>query len=81
MVGSENIRRAGIEQNQQGKADEAKGQLQDFGEGIADRSRGAVRGVGAALTGDRAEEDRQREMHDAGKQKQKEAEEQMERRA
>lgn len=81
MVGNENLRRAGMEQNQQGKADEAKGQLQDFGQGMADRSRGAAGGIGAALTGNRAEEDRMREVHDAGKQKQKGAEEEMERRA
>lgn len=69
-----------MEQNAQGKADEAKGQLQDWGTGMGDRAQGAVGSVGAAIKGDRVEEEKWRKIHDEGKEKQLGAEADMERR-
>lgn len=78
MTGSESLRRAGIDQNEQGKAEEAKGQLKGLGEGITDRAQGAVGSVGAAVTGDRDEEEKWRRIHDEGKLKQRGVEGEME---
>ncbi|KAJ6112233.1 hypothetical protein N7523_008294 [Penicillium sp. IBT 18751x] len=74
MIGNENLRRTGAEQNAAGKEQEAKGQLQDWGEGIQNRAQGAIGSVGAAISGDRAEEEKFREMHDEGKVRQRGAE-------
>lgn len=80
LVGNENLRQAGIEQNQQGKEEEARQQVKDWGHGIAERSQGAVGSVKHAVTGDRAKEDEYRAMHDAGEAKQKATEEEIQRR-
>jgi indoleamine 2,3-dioxygenase len=74
MIGNENLRRAGVEQNAAGKETEAKGQLKDWGQGIADRAQGAVGGIQAAVAGDREEEQKWRDMHDEGKVRQRGAE-------
>lgn len=74
MIGNENLRRTGAEQNAAGKEQEAKGQLQDWGEGIQGRAQGAIGSVGAAISGDRAEEEKFRDMHDEGKVRQRGAE-------
>lgn len=74
MIGNENLRRTGAEQNAAGKEQEAKGQLQDWGEGIQNRAQGAIGSVGAAISGDRAEEQKFRDMHDEGKVRQRGAE-------
>ncbi|RJE21402.1 hypothetical protein PHISCL_06272 [Aspergillus sclerotialis] len=80
ITGNENLRRAGIDQNKQGKAEEAEGQVKDWGEGMADRAQGAVGSVGAAIKGDREEEDKWRKIHDEGKAQAKEAQDEMEKR-
>lgn len=59
------------EQNQQGKEEEAQGQLKDLGGGIAGRAKGYAGGVAAAMTGDRAEQERMQQMHDEGKARQR----------
>lgn len=74
MVGNESLRRAGVEQNAAGKEQEAKGQLKDFGQGIQDRAQGALGSVGAAVAGDREQEEKFRDMHDEGKVRQRGAE-------
>ncbi|CAL5867957.1 uncharacterized protein PFLUO_LOCUS2180 [Penicillium psychrofluorescens] len=74
MIGNESLRRAGVEQNAAGKEAEAKGQLKDWGQGIADRAQGTVGGIQAAVTGDREEEQKWRDMHDEGKVRQRGAE-------
>ena len=79
-MGNENLRQSGIEQNRRGKEEEAKENLKDWGQGVADRSQGAVGSVASAVTGDRAKEDEYRAMHDTGEMKQREAEETMQRR-
>jgi len=52
LVGNESLRSTGEEQNRQGKAQEAQGQLSDLGEGISGRAKGAVGGAVAGLLGD-----------------------------
>ncbi|KAJ5538657.1 hypothetical protein N7513_006605 [Penicillium frequentans] len=80
MIGNESLRRAGVEQNAAGKEQEAKGQLKDWGEGIQNRAQGAVGGVAAAVTGDRADEKKYQDMHDEGKVRQRGAEADMSKR-
>ncbi|EAW09953.1 CsbD family protein [Aspergillus clavatus NRRL 1] len=80
LIGNENLRREGQEQNASGKAQEAKGQLQDWGEGVSDRAKGAFGSAGAALKGDRTEEEKWRDVHDEGKVRQRGAEADMEKR-
>lgn len=75
FIGNENIRRQGIEQNAAGKEAEAKGQLKDLGEGVSDRAQGKLGGIGAAVVGDREEEEKWRQVHDEGKVRQRGAEE------
>lgn len=74
MIGNESLRRAGVEQNAAGKEQEAKGQLKDFGQGVADRAQGALGSIGAAVSGDRETEEKYRDMHDEGKVRQRGAE-------
>jgi uncharacterized protein YjbJ (UPF0337 family) len=74
LIGNESLRRTGAEQNAAGKEQEAKGQLKDWGEGIQNRAQGAIGSVGAAISGDRAEEEKFRDIHDQGKVRQRGAE-------
>jgi uncharacterized protein YjbJ (UPF0337 family) len=37
LIGAESLKQEGIQQNREGKAQEAQGQLSDLGGGIADR--------------------------------------------
>lgn len=78
-LGHENLRQAGVQQNASGKEAEAKGQLQDMGQGVTDRAQGAVGSVGAAIKGDREEEEKWRQVHDEGKGRQRGAEREVER--
>lgn len=71
LIGSEDLKRAGAQQNADGKAQEARGQLNDLGTGVADRVRGAVGGAVAGLTGDREAQLRAQEQHDRGKTQQR----------
>ena len=71
MIGSEDMKKAGREQNLAGQSQEAKGQLSDLGQGISDRVTGAVGGAGAALTGDREAQARFADRHDEGKTRQR----------
>merc|ERR1712225_117645 len=71
LVGSADLKQQGREQNLQGQSQEAKGQLSDLGKGVSDRVQGAVGGAAAALTGDRAEQQRYADIHDEGKTRQR----------
>ncbi|KAG0153593.1 hypothetical protein PDIDSM_2247 [Penicillium digitatum] len=69
-----NLRRTGVEQNAAGKEQEAKGQIKDWGEGIQNRAKGTLGSIGAAVTGNRSEEEKYRDLHDEGKVRQRGAE-------
>ncbi|OQU99763.1 hypothetical protein CLAIMM_05350 [Cladophialophora immunda] len=71
LVGSENLKQQGREQNLQGQGQEAQGQLSDLGKGVSDRAQGAVGSAVAGLTGDRTEQAKYNEMHDEGKTRQR----------
>ncbi|KZF23606.1 hypothetical protein L228DRAFT_260403 [Xylona heveae TC161] len=74
FVGAEGLRKEGIEQNRQGKGQEAQGQLSDLGSGFVDRAQGAIGGAAAGFTGNKAEEEKRQAQHDAGKAQQRGAE-------
>lgn len=74
LIGNENLKKAGEQQNAEGKAQEAQGQLSDLGKGVSDRVTGAVGGAVAGLTGDREEQKRREAQHDLGKTLQRGAE-------
>jgi len=67
LVGAEGLKQEGIQQNREGKAQEAQGQLSDLGSGIADRMKGAAGGAVAGLTGDKTEQEKRQLQHDQGK--------------
>lgn len=71
LVGNENLKQQGREQNLQGQGQEAKGQLSDLGQGISDRVQGTLGGAVAGLTGDRVGQEKYNEMHDEGKSRQR----------
>ena len=73
-VGAEGLKREGIEQNRQGKGQEAEGQLSDLGSGVQDRVGGKVGAVVASVKGDREREEAERARHDGGKTLQRSAE-------
>ena len=74
LIGNQSLKNAGAQQNAEGKAQEAQGQLNDFGSGVADRVSGAVAGGVAGLTGDRDAQLKAQEQHDKGKTQQRSAE-------
>lgn len=51
LLGNENLKQQGREQNLQGQGQEAKGQLSDLGQGISDRVGGTVGSAFASVTG------------------------------
>lgn len=71
LLGNENLKQQGRDQNLQGQGQEAKGQLSDLGQGISDRVQGAFGAGVAGVTGDRAEQARYNELHDTGKSRQR----------
>ncbi|MCJ1341003.1 hypothetical protein MMC09_006299 [Bachmanniomyces sp. S44760] len=67
FVGAEGLKREGIEQNREGKGQEAQGQLSDLGSGMGDRAKGALGAGVAGLTGNKADQDKFQAQHDDGK--------------
>ncbi|UQC85223.1 uncharacterized protein CLUP02_10720 [Colletotrichum lupini] len=74
LVGSENLKQQGREQNLQGQEQEAKGQLNDYTFGIGNRVQGTIGGAVAGLTGDKAGQAHYEGLHDTGKTQQRGAE-------
>ncbi|KAK3325220.1 hypothetical protein B0H66DRAFT_114466 [Apodospora peruviana] len=74
LTGSESLKQSGREQNQAGQEQEARGQLNDFASGAADRLTGTLGGAAAGLTGDRAMQSEYQKQHDIGKTQQRGAE-------
>jgi uncharacterized protein YjbJ (UPF0337 family) len=74
LTSDQSLKQQGREQNASGKAQEAQGQLNDFGSGVANRVSGAVSGAVAGITGDREAQVNAQQQHDAGKTQQRGAE-------
>ncbi|KAK1749952.1 hypothetical protein QBC47DRAFT_394826 [Echria macrotheca] len=74
LVGSENLKQAGRQQNLEGQEQEAKGQLSDYASGAADRVAGTLGGAVAGVTGDRTKQAEYEAKHDTGKTQQRGAE-------
>ncbi|KAK3944949.1 hypothetical protein QBC46DRAFT_372355, partial [Diplogelasinospora grovesii] len=74
LVGNQNLKQAGREQNQEGQAQEAKGQINDYASGASDRVTGTVGSAVAGLTGDRAKQTEYQNQHGVGKTQQRGAE-------
>ncbi|KAH7068166.1 hypothetical protein BKA63DRAFT_423036 [Paraphoma chrysanthemicola] len=71
FVGAEGLKQEGIRQNQEGKAQEAQGQVSDLGKGIQDRVGGTIGGAVAGLTGNEAQKAEAQKQHDEGKARQR----------
>lgn len=67
LIGSADLKQAGARQNQEGKGQEAQGQLNDLGSGISDRVSGTVGGAVANLTGNTVDQAKYQAQHDQGK--------------
>lgn len=74
LVGSENLKQTGRQQNLEGQEQEARGQLKDFGSGVSDRAAGALGSAVAGVTGDRSKQAEYQRQHDVGKTQQRGAE-------
>ncbi|KAI9782149.1 MAG: hypothetical protein M1816_001983 [Peltula sp. TS41687] len=79
LIGSDDLKRSGAEQNERGKGEEAEAQLSDLGSGIGDRAKGRVGNVVAAVTGDDAKQEEYKRVHDQGKAKERSVEEELKR--
>ncbi|KAI9759776.1 MAG: hypothetical protein M4579_002075 [Chaenotheca gracillima] len=73
-IGAQGLKQEGIQQNREGKGQEAQGQLSDLGSGIGDRFKGTVGSAASGLTGNREEQARFQDQHDRGKTTQRGAE-------
>jgi uncharacterized protein YjbJ (UPF0337 family) len=71
LLGNENLKQQGREQNIQGQGQEAKGQLSDLGQGISDRVQGTLGAGVAGFTGDKDAQAKYNDMHDEGKSRQR----------
>lgn len=63
LLGNQDLKQQGREQNLQGQGQEAKGQLSDLGQGVSDRLGGAVGGAYASLTGNKAAQQAYQDQH------------------
>ena len=71
FVGAEGLKQEGIQQNQEGKGQEAQGQLSDLGKGMQDRVGGTIGGAVAGLTGNASQKAEAQRQHDDGKARQR----------
>ncbi|KAH8880016.1 hypothetical protein GQ53DRAFT_18602 [Thozetella sp. PMI_491] len=71
LIGSENLKQAGRQQNLEGQEQEARGQINDYTSGVADRVTGAVGGAVSGLTGDQQKQAEYQKQHDSGKTQQR----------
>ncbi|KAF9692800.1 hypothetical protein EKO04_008984 [Ascochyta lentis] len=81
FVGAEGLKQEGIRQNEEGKGQEAQGQLSDLGKGVQDRVGGTIGGAVAGLTGNHAQRDEAQRQHDEGKARQRGVEADLQRQA
>jgi uncharacterized protein YjbJ (UPF0337 family) len=71
FVGAEGLKQEGIQQNREGKGQEAQGQLSDLGKGVQDRVGGTIGGAVAGITGNAAQKTEAQRQHDEGKARQR----------
>jgi len=71
LLGNDNLKQQGREQNLSGQGQEAKGQASDLGHGLSDRVQGSLGSAVSGLTGDKAGQQKYSEMHDEGKTRQR----------
>ena len=71
LVGAEGLKQEGIRQNEEGKGQEAQGQVKDLGKGLHDRVGGTLGGAVAGLTGNAAQQSEAQRQHDEGKARQR----------
>ncbi|KAH8722572.1 hypothetical protein GQ44DRAFT_686709 [Phaeosphaeriaceae sp. PMI808] len=71
FLGADGLKQEGIRQNQEGKGQEAAGQVNDLGKGISDRIGGTVGGAVAGITGNAAQKAEAQKQHDEGKARQR----------
>ncbi|KAK3069053.1 hypothetical protein LTR53_010710 [Teratosphaeriaceae sp. CCFEE 6253] len=81
LIGSEGLKREGAQQNAQGAGQEAGGQLNDLGSGMADRAKGTIGGAVAGLTGNTADKAKYQAQHDQGKTLQRGVESELDKKA
>ena len=74
LVGAQGLKNEGIQQNQEGKAQEAQGQASDLVDGVKNRVGGAVGGATAGLLGDRQKQAEYEAQHAIGKTQQRSVE-------
>lgn len=74
LTGMQGLKNEGIRQNQEGKEQEAQGQLSDLSGGVGNRIGGAVQGAVAGVTGNREDQLEAQRRHDEGKAKQRSVE-------
>jgi len=67
VVGSENLRREGRDQNAEGQGQEAYGQLKDLASGVADRVTGTIGAVASSVVGNKEAQSDYKTQHDKGK--------------
>lgn len=71
LVGAEGLKQEGIRQNDEGKGQEAQGQLKDLGKGFGDRVGGTVGSAVAGITGNANSKDEAQRQHEDGKARQR----------
>ena len=71
FVGAEGLKQEGIQQNREGKGQEAQGQMSDLGKGVQDRVGGTIGSAVAGLTGNAAQKTEAQRQHDEGKARQR----------
>lgn len=67
----QSLKNTGRQQNLEGQQQEAKGQLNDLGSGMAGRAQGTIGGAVAGLTGDREGQEHYDRMRADGKAQQR----------
>jgi hypothetical protein len=75
------LKSAGRQQNLEGQQQEAKGQLNDLGSGMAARAQGTIGGAISGITGDREGQNHYDQMRADGKAQQRGVEHDLEKRS
>ncbi|KAH6625140.1 hypothetical protein C7974DRAFT_336773 [Boeremia exigua] len=67
FVGAEGLKQDGIQQNAEGRGQEAQGQVRDLGKGVQDRVGGVIGGAVAGVVGNEAQKEEARRQREDGK--------------